>query len=239
MALTENVLIGGLSSVAIVSIGAIVGVIFYIKARKMDLKLLKLASVMIFFTTLFYLGTLTDFLVIFFLGHNMSNQFGQHAIIGFMFIPPALVIAIYIAAELITPDKKRVIVSIYIIFGILFEFFLIVFPFANFEFPPHIPGDELIESEFILEAPVFIIAAIFIVSLIAFNGIGFFAKSFKAPGKIKTKFRYLSLGFILAGITFTFDAIFDVLVSPIADAFIDAISTLFIALFIYLGLKTT
>ena len=53
MALTENVLIGGLSSVAIVSIGAIVGIIFYVKARKMDLRLLKLASVMIFFTTLY------------------------------------------------------------------------------------------------------------------------------------------------------------------------------------------
>lgn len=116
----------------------------------------------------------------------------------------------YIGSELIKPDKKWFIVSIYIILGVIFELFLFFNTMHSFTFILKNPGKDLIDASFVLGHPTFILIAVFLLSILIFNGLGFLYKSFQSTGILRRKFLFLSLGFLIFVIGGTGDS----LISP-------------------------
>ncbi len=198
--------------------------------------MLSIAATMIIFSGLFYLGVCLDFFSIILTGTNMDNTTGLHGIISFLWIFPAIVCAMYIGASLIRPDKRYLILSIYLGLGAVFAVFLILDPFGTLEFRyPTIPGTGFINSFFNITSPGFIIAVIFLLSLLLFNGIGFLLKSFQLSGTIKRKYIILSAAFILFCISATFEGF----LAPGLLLYTVRAGVLVSAVLMYFGLRAT
>jgi hypothetical protein len=181
-----------------------------------------------------WLGPIVDFGTIVFTTQNLDNSYGLYSILSYMWVPIPLVFAMLISAQILLPKKKWSIVSIYIILGIIFEFFVFFDTMNSFIFEiPVVSGDSLIDSRFNIASPAFILIAIFDFSVL-FNGIGFFYKSIQSKGIIRRKNLYLSLGFFI----FVLFTIFDVFYFPgFNEIYIIRIGINFCFLFFYLGLK--
>jgi len=150
-----------------------------------------------------------------------------------MWVPLPLVFAMLISAQIMFPEKKWYIVSIYIFLGIIFEYFVFFYTMDSFIFDdPVISGDSLIDSRFKIISPAFVFIAIFDFSVL-FNGIGFLRKRIRSKGIIRRKNLYLSLGFF----TFVSFTIFDLFISPGFGLYLVRIGINFCFLFFYLGLK--
>jgi hypothetical protein len=150
-----------------------------------------------------------------------------------VWVPIPLVFAMLISAQILIPRKKWYVVSIYIILGIFFEYFVFFHTLDSFIFEyPESPGWSLIDARFNMASPAFILIAIFDFSVL-FNGIGFLRKSLQSKGIIRRKNLYLSLGFFI----FVFFTIFDVFNFPGGGIYLVRIGIIFSFLFFYLGLK--
>lgn len=189
---------------------------------------------MIFFMGFMWLGPIVDFATIVFTTVNLDNSYGLYGILSYMWVPIPLVSAMLISAHILLPERKWLIVSIYVILGIIFEF-LIFFDRGNsFIFnPPASPGDKLIDARFNVTSPAFILIAIFDFSVL-FNGLGFLRKGIQTKGIIRRKNWYLSVGFFI----FVFFTYFDIFSFPgFNEIYIIRIGINFCFLFFYLGLK--
>ena len=71
-----------------------------------------------------WLGPIVDFFSIIITTGNMDNSYGLYSILSYMWVPIPLVFAMLISAQILSPEKKWYIVSIYIILGVIFEFLL-------------------------------------------------------------------------------------------------------------------
>ena len=200
----------GLSSMAVVISYCGIGLFFIYKSKKTDAKLLIYVSIAGICFGLQYLGSFIDFVTILLTDNNMDNPNGLYGILNQVWLPPAMIFSIYLAAELLIPEKKWHIVSIYIVLGIIFELFILLDPMGSFTFvDPESPGEDLIDSQFTFGSPAGIIFIIFFLSFITFWGFGFLYKSVKSTGILRKKFLLLSIGSIY---TLTF-AIIDSLTS--------------------------
>ncbi|MGV9172317.1 MAG: hypothetical protein ACOC35_07100 [Promethearchaeia archaeon] len=225
----------GLTAAGVILFGLIVGILSFYHARKLEAELLAVAGLTIFFVGLLWLGPFTDFLHCLILNRNLDNSFGLYGLLSYTWVAPALICAMYIGAELLIPDKKCPIFSIYIILGIFFELFLYLDTAKSFIFvEPSAPGEDLIDSSFIIGSPTFILIATFLISVLIFNGIGFFKKGRESIGAVRKKFYLLSGGFSL----FSIAAAFDSLVAPGAALALVRIAVIISAYLMYKGLKT-
>jgi hypothetical protein len=181
-----------------------------------------------------WLGPIVDFGTIVFTTQNLDNSFGLYSILSYMWVPIPLVLAMFITAHILLPEKKWYIVSIYVILGIIFEYFVFFDTLNSFIFnPPVTPGGRLIDARFNATSPAFVLIAIFDFSVL-FNGIGFLRKSIQSKGIIRRKNLYLSIGFFI----FVFFTIFDVFNFPgFNEIYIIRMGINFCYLFFYLGLK--
>ena len=71
---------------------------------------------------LFYLGQTVDFLTILFTGKNL-HPVHLYSILSYMWIPPPLIISMYVGSELITPKNKWFIITVYAVLGIMMNDF--------------------------------------------------------------------------------------------------------------------
>ncbi len=181
-----------------------------------------------------WLGPIVDFAtIVFTMGNNMDNSYGLYSILSYMWVPIPLILAMLITAQILLPEMKWYIVSIYVILGIIFEFFVFFDTLNSFIFDDPInPGWSLIDARFNVSSPAFVLIAIFDFSVL-FNGIGFLRKSIQSKGIIRRKNLYLSIGFFI----FVFFTIFDVFNFPGFSLYIVRIGINFCYLFFYLGLK--
>ena len=152
-----------------------------------------------------------------------------------MWVAPVTIFGLYIGAELILPEKKKIIMVIYIVLSIIFELFLFLDflffdPMKSMEF--EIKGSS-IDAKFVYGHPTFILIVIFLVSCFLLNGIGSMHKAIQSTGVIRKKFGYMSITFFLFSIVGALDA----LLSPGPALFIARIGMIACAFMLYFALK--
>jgi len=224
-------LLDGITATGIVLSATIFGLLSFYRASKLGAKLLAVAGLTMFFVGFLWLGPMVDFFMVLFTETNLNPEM-IYSVLSYMWVAPALITAMYLGSELMIPKRKWIIVGIYIVLGIIFEYFLWFHNSESFSFKL-VPGD-LIDAEFKREFFTFILVAFFLLSTLIFLGIGFLIKAKQATGDLRKKFIYLALGFIIFVICGALDSI----IPPgVAIGFIRVIMMTF-ALWMYLGLKT-
>ncbi len=224
----------GLTASSVITVGIILGLISIIKGRKLKAKLLTVLGLAIFFIGFLYLGPATDFLTVIITESNITSDiwgYGFYGILSYLWIAPALVLAMYIGGELLIPKKKWIIVIIYLVLGIIFEYFLFFQTDNTFDIDL-VPG-EIIDSSFVTLYPTFLLMAFFILSILIFHGIGFLTKAIKSTGVLRKKFLLLGIGFIIFSVAGAGDA----LVNPGIGLVIVRLAMISSIILMYLGLK--
>ena len=204
------------------------------KSRKTHLNLLLYLGLVFIFAGLIYTGDFLDFLTIILTQTNIDNSFGIIGLINWMWFPGVVIFAMYLGAELIVPEKKKYIFSIYLVLGIIFELFLFLDLSGSITYDiPLNPGEDLINDNLVFESIAGILVLVFLLSILIFDGIGFLIKSIQSTGVIKKNFLLLSLGAFI----YIIGGILDGLFSPgITLIFIRSAMALSALLF-YLGIK--
>ncbi len=189
----------GISVTCVLVYGCIFGIILIYKSKKTGAKLLSYTGLDIIFIGLTYLGASVDFLTILLTGKNTLNSL--RLTLAFMWFPPLAIVAVYIGAELIIPKKKRYILVIYLVLGIIYELFLFLDPEGSYKYVnPNTPGEDLIDAQLILGSPLFILFIILFFSTLLV-GFGALYKGFRSIGVLRKKFLFLALSvFFLFGI---------------------------------------
>ncbi|MHA1460020.1 MAG: hypothetical protein ACTSO8_00925 [Promethearchaeota archaeon] len=224
----------GLTASSVITVGIILGLISIIKGRKLKAKLLTVLGLAIFFIGFLYLGPTTDFLTVILTGSNITSEFwglGIYGILSYLWIAPALIMAMYIGGELIIPKRKWILVITYMVLGIVFEYFLWFQTDKTFDIDL-VPG-EIIDSSFVTSYPTFLLMALFILSILIFHGIGFLIKAIKSTGVLRKKFLLLGIGFIIFSIAGAGDS----LVNPGIGLVIVRLAMISSIVLEYLGLK--
>lgn len=224
----------GLSAAGIIVFAISFGFLSFYKARKLGAKLLGVAGLMMVFVGLLWLGPFSDFLSVLIFQKNLTPNY-IYAYLSYMWVAPAIIIAMYLGGELIAPKKKWTIVIIFAVLGVIFELFLFLDTKNTFEeFIIANPGQDLIDAKFNRTSPAFIFIAIFLISVIIFLGIGFAVKAKQSTGELRKKFLLLFTGIMV----FVFAAALDTIIPVgIAIGFIRAIGATS-SLWMYLGLKS-
>lgn len=190
---------------------------------------------MVIFTGLFYLGATTEFLSFLLLNQHIDNTHRLQGILAYAWVAPAVLLAMYLGANLLEIKRKGLLLGIYFVLAMIFEFYLFLFPMDSFNVTLENPNEDLSDVSFILGSPTFILIIVFLLSDLFFNGIGCFIKSRQSTGLLKRKFLYLSLGFII----FVISGALDSLIAPgIGLIFVRAGMVIY-SIFIFMGLKPT
>ncbi len=231
----EDILLNGGSALGVVISNVLIGIYILYKGLKLKAKLLKYAGIMIILIGMLWLGPATDFLTILTSTENLDPPI-IYAFLSYIWVAPAIFIAMLIGTELITPNRKNIILVVVAVLGVIFAIGLIFFPYNNqtFEYDlPASPGENIIDTSFNLTFFSSWALAAILLFVIVFNGIGSAIKAKESTGVLRKKFTYLALGFII----FPIAALFDTLVPPGPLLPIVRITVVITAILLYLGLK--
>ncbi len=235
---SELGLLDGLTATGIILSATIFGLLSLYKSFKLKAKLLTIAALTMFFVGLLWFGPFIDFILVTFTGNNITPT-PLYSLLSYTWVVPALIFALYLGGELLIPKKKWILIGVFIVLGLVFEYFLWFETTNSFTWlapgsPGFVVGQDLIDASFIREYWTFLLIALFLVVALIFLGIGFFIKAAQATGDLRRKFFYLGLGFTIFVVCGALDSI---LTLPFAIGFIRVIMMTF-ALWMYLGLKT-
>lgn len=176
------------------------GVYFYYISKKTNIKLLSIMSLSLFFAGFSYLGICVDFLSIVITGDNINIIL--LAFLIWPFVPFAFLIGFYIAAEILAPKKKILIMIIYIIIAVIFELSIFLDTLGNITFiEPTIPGEELIDDSLTLGSPASLIGIIFTLTGFFFMGFGLFLKGVRSSGVVGKKYKQLAIGYLILNLS--------------------------------------
>ncbi len=199
MALDLNGWIDGITASGVVIFGIIFGLFFIYRSKKTNAKLLAYLGLANMLAGLMFLGVFVDFLYVFFTNENIVNTRGIVALLSYIWFAPVIITAMYIGAELLTPNKKKYIALISIIISIIFEILIFVDPLGSFNFdpiPPTPPTENLIDYNVNLMTFAGILMGVMLLTVLVFLGIGFLYKGFQSSGVIRKNFLLLSVGSI-------------------------------------------
>ena len=223
----------GLTATGIILSSVIFGILSFYHARKLGARLLGIAGVMMILIGLLWLGPFVDFLMILTTGKNITPIY-VYMWLSYLWVAPAIILAMYLGSELLAPEKKKAIVIFYAILGVIFELYLFLDWTHVFTWTLNNPGQDTIDSSFQRTSPAYWIIIFFLVSTFIFEGIGFAIKAKQATGEIRKRFRFLSIGFIVFVVCGALDS---VIPPGVAIGFSRAVMMTF-ALWMFLGLKT-
>ncbi len=226
-------LLDGLTASGILLSATIFALLSLYKAIKLKAKLLIVAAFCMFFIGAFWSGPFVDFILVTFTGTNITPNY-YYAIISYVWVAPALIVSMYLGGSLLIPKKKWILVGVFIILGLVFEYFLWFHTSESFVITLNLPGQELIDTSFNKTHPTFFLVALFLASVLVFLAFGFLYKAKQATGELRKKFLYLSLGFFIFVVCGALDSL---LTLPIAIGFSRGVMMTF-ALWMYLGFKT-
>ena len=226
-------ILDGTTATLIVLSSTIFGLLSLYKSIKLKAKLLSIAGLTMFFVGCLWLGPTVDFFMVLLTGVNIS-PIEVYSLLSYLWVAPALIFAIYLGGELIFPKRKWIFVGIFIVLGLIFEYFLWFQTDASFTWELVHPGEDLIDAHFVRNHPTFLMVAVFLVSSLVFLGIGFAIKAKQSTGQLRRKFTYLSIGFIIFVLAGALDSILTI---PLAIGAVRIVMATF-ALWMYLGLKT-
>ena len=200
MPLSDIGWVDGITASCVLIISCIFGIYCLYRSRKTKANLVLCLGFTIIFAGLVFLGVVLDFWNVFFTGKNINNPNGFVGLISVIWFAPLIFLAIYIGAELMMPNKKWYIVTIYLILVILFEVLLFSDPLGSFLFIyPSKSGDELIDYNLRLTSPAGILWTVFIISMIVYLGFGFLYKAIKTTGNLRKRFLFLWIGIVFYG----------------------------------------
>jgi len=233
MPIAPNGWLDGITASLIVFSSAIFGLISLYNSIKLKAKLLAIAGLTMFLVGFLWLGPTTDFFLKLITDNNIEPT-QVYVFLSYMWVAPTLVVAVYLGGELIIPKYKWLLIAIFLVLGIIFELYLWFSPWQSFDHIEVLETDGLIDASFNRAHPTFILVAVFLVSALVLLGIGFAIKAKQSTGQLRTKFTYLSIGFIIFVICGALDSI---LTLPVAIGVVRVVMATF-ALWMYLGLKT-
>jgi len=171
----------------------IFGFFSFYQAKKSKAKLLYYFSSAIICAGLVWVGNFIDFLTIVFTGKNVDNSYGFVGILCEIWFAPAYIIAMILAIEILKPKRKKYIISILIVVGILYEIFLIIDPIGSITYIyPSTPGEDLIEDNIVLTSPAGVLFLILLFSFVIFDGFGILIKAIQLKGILRKKFLLFS-----------------------------------------------
>lgn len=228
----EGLLDGSTATLIILS-STIFGLLSLYKSIKLKAKLLTIAALTMFFVGCLWLGPTVDLFMVLITGNNI-DPIEVYSLLSYVWTAPALVCAIYLGGELILPKQKWIFVGIFIVLGLIFEYFLWFQTDASFTWELTNPGEDLIDASFVRTHPTFLMVAVFLVSALVFLGIGFAIKAKQSTGQLRRKFTYLSVGFIIFVLCGALDSILTI---PLAIGVIRIVMSTF-SIWMFLGLKT-
>jgi len=231
MVVSELGLLDGLTATGIILSATIFALLSLYKSIKLKAKLLTVAALTMLFVGFLWLGPFIDFILVYFTGTNITPIY-FYSLLSYLWVAPVLIFAMYLGGELLLPKRKWILVGVFIVLGIIFEYFLWFQTDQSFTWTL-IPGG-LIDASFVRTHPTFLLIALFLVTALVFLGIGFFIKAKQATGDLRRKFFYLGLGFTIFVVVGALDSI---LTLPVAIGFVRVVMMTF-ALWMYLGLKT-
>ncbi len=226
--------LNGISALGVVIINLLIGFYSLYKSIKLKAKLLTVTALTILFVGLLWLGPTTDFLKILITDTNIEPVW-VYPLLSYMWAAVGITLGMYIGGELLMPKKKWILVGIFIIFSIAYEYFLFSDPLASFEYVVPSPlGSDIIDTSSNYSYPTSYFLIVFILSILMFNGIGFLVKAKQATGILRKKFLYLSIGFIVFAVVVIFDSV----VPPMIALFIVRFGIILSSISLYLGIKS-
>ena len=233
----------GITAAGIILSCVIFGSLSFYKARKLGAKLLSWAGLNMIFVGCLWLGPATDFFHMIIIGKNLSPLY-LYSWLSYIWILPAVVTGYYIGGELMMPDKKKIIVGIYGVIGVIFEILIFIAPITvvsifGIRFEPVFiinppTGGDLIDSAFNSDSLAYWIIIFFQFSIIIFLTIGYAIKAKQTMGELRKRFSYLSIGSLLFFICGLFDSTFPP--GPYLAVWRGLMMTY--SVWFYLGLKT-
>lgn len=202
MALSAIGWVDGISASGVVLIGCILGSYFIYIGRKREANVLFHTGLVTIFAGLAFLGVFVDFLIVLGTGRNIDNSTGIVGLLSYIWIAPFIVLSIYIGAEVIIPEKKWYITTVFLILMTIFEILIFLDPLGSFNFVPPKGGSgtALIDYNVKLTSPAGIFMIIFIVSTILFVGVLTLIRAIQSTGDIRKKFLLLAIGILLYAI---------------------------------------
>jgi len=229
--------LNGISALGVLSINIIIGIYGLYKANKLKAKLLTVTALTIISIGFLWLGPTTDFIKILITDSNI-DPYWVYPLLSYMWAAPGITLGMYIGGELLIPKKKWILVGIFLIISIAYEYFLFSNALGSFKYTvpgiDFVKGTDLIDtsSDYSYYTAYFLI--VFILSILIFNGIGFLVKAKQATGILRKKFLYLAIGFIVFAIIVAFDSV----VPPIIAVSLVRFGVIISSILIYLGIKT-
>ena len=236
MALVLEGWLGGITASLVVFSSVIFGLFSLYKSIKLKAKLLTIAGFLMIFVGFLWLGPTVDFFLKLITDTHLHPE-TTYVLLSYASVGPAIFFAMYLGGELLIPKYKWVLVGIFIILGVIFEFFLWTQPNIgqSFEFIEPVPlVGGILDAGFTRGHPTYIMVIVMLVSALIFLGIGMAVKAKQATGILRKKFTYLSIGFIIFVLCGALDSI---LTLPLAIGVIRVVMATF-AIWMYLGLKT-
>ncbi len=225
--------IDGLTAALIVVSSVIFGLLSLYKSIKLKAKLLTAAGVVMILVGMLWLGPTIDLLMVLIWQTNITPIW-FYSILSYLWVGPALIFSMWLGGELIVPKRKWILVGVFLVVGVVFEYFLWFHIGDSFTWTLGIPGEDLIDASFVRTHPTFLMVVVMLLAVLVFLGIGFFLKAKQSTGALRKKFFYLGLGFTIFVVCGALDSI---LTPGIAIGFVRVVMATF-ALWMYLGLKT-
>lgn len=225
--------IDGLTAALIIVSSVIFGLLSLYKSIKLKAKLLAIAGVVMILVGMLWLGPTIDFLMVLIWQTNITPIW-FYSILSYVWVAPALLFSMWLGGELIVPKRKWILVGIFVVLGVVFEYFLWFHISDSFTWTLGTPGEDLIDASFVRTHPTFLMVVVMLVAVLIFLGIGFFLKAKQATGSLRKKFFFLGLGFTIFVVCAALDSI---LTPGISIGFVRVVMASF-AIWMYLGLKT-
>jgi hypothetical protein len=225
-------LIDGITGSLVVILGIIFGLFFYYQGAKKEVRLLKLLGLVSAFAGLMYLGVLLDFSWLLFQGENFGRL--ETPLSSYIWFPPVMVIAIYIATQIQLPEKAKYFALVYLIMGIIFYVLIFMFPDSSFYTDIYETQDpHLWDYNINITSPAGIFLALMLFPVILIFGVGLLYSSTKTTGTLKKKFIFLAMGAFCYGIA----GLFEGFTQPGIGVILVRITYLSSFWFMYAGLK--
>lgn len=235
--LSVNGWLDGSTALAVVLAGLILGSISFYKAIRLKAKLLSITGITIICIGNTLLGPAVDFLFILITTDNLS-PYWLYGLLCYVWTGPLVFVGFYVGGELMMPKRKWILLSIYGVGVIIFDYLIFFYSFTNpeaiFNYPVTPPnGTALLNTSVVRTSIIFILMITFLVSGLIFNGFGFLRKAIKASGEIKRKFYYLSFGWIIFILCGALDALLDL---PLV-LFVIRTGTIVSVILLYFGVR--
>ncbi|MFX1338490.1 MAG: hypothetical protein ACFFDK_07760 [Promethearchaeota archaeon] len=207
----------GITATGIIISCVIVGLFSFYKAKKLEAKLLSVAGLNMIFVGCLWLGPASDFFHMIITGKNI-NPLYIYGWLSYIWILPAVVTGYYIGGELMMPSKKKIVVGIYAIIGIIFTLLMFLSPMSaanvgGIRFEPVFlidqpTGGDLIDATFNRASLAYWIILFFQFSIIIFLALGYAIKAKQTSGDLRKRFIYLCVGSLIFFTCGLFDSTF-------------------------------